>query len=162
MKELLDAKSNQYNQPEFIPLDPISIPHRFKILQDREIAGIFAATLAWGQRKTIIRNCEDLLLRMDNAPFEFIKHHSRKDLKRLEHFVHRTFNSTDLIYFIHFLRGHYAKSSSLEDLFLVDHKETTTEKGLIAFHSNFTSLAGLFFDFTTGSSGKRKLHVYGQ
>ncbi len=140
LKDLLEAKADQYNRPEFIAEDPVSIPHRFSRLQDREIAGLFAAVLAWGQRKTIIANCLRLLERMDNDPYRFVLHHADTDLVKLESFVHRTFNSTDLLYFIHFLKSHYQQHSSLEELFVIDKTDPTVEGGLVHFHESFFSL----------------------
>ncbi|RYE18420.1 MAG: DUF2400 family protein, partial [Sphingobacteriaceae bacterium] len=96
----LDSKVIQYNQPEFIENDPIVIPHQFSKKQDIEIMGFFAAILAWGQRKTIIQKCRELIERMDNAPFDFIQNHQETDLKSLLGFKHRTFNDTDLLYFV--------------------------------------------------------------
>src|SRR6188768_383943 len=98
LKYFLDQKFEQYNQPGFIENDPISIPHKFKLKQDIEISGLFAAILAWGQRITIINNCNDLMRRMDMAPYEFIVNHKETDLTRFLNFKHRTFNSTDLLY----------------------------------------------------------------
>ena len=117
LKEFLDSKVDQFNRPDFIENDPISIPHLFSNPQDIEIAGLFASVLAWGQRVTIINKCKDILNRMDQSPYEFILHHRKNDLKRLEGFKHRTFNETDLLYFVTFLRQHYKKHDSLEDLF---------------------------------------------
>ena len=104
LKRLLDDKVRLYNQPSFITGDPICVPHQFSKLQDIEIAGLFAAILAWGNRTTIINNCNKLMGWMDNAPHEFIVHHQETDLKKFLPFVHRTFNATDLLYFIHFLK----------------------------------------------------------
>lgn len=118
LKNFLDQKVEQYNRPDFIVNDPICIPHLFKKRQDIEIAGFFAAVLAWGQRKTIINKCNDLLERMDKAPFDFVKNHSDKDLKRLLNFKHRTFNDTDLLYFISFFKSHFINFNSLEDAFI--------------------------------------------
>lgn len=118
LKDFLDFKVEQYNRPNFIGNDPICIPHQYSLKQDREIAGFFAAVLAWGQRKTIINKCNELLLRMDNQPYQFILHHSDDDLKRLLGFKHRTFNDTDLLYFIAFFKHHYSASNSLETAFL--------------------------------------------
>ena len=53
LRNLLNQKAKQYNQPAFIAKDPMVIPHRFAKLQDIEIAGFFAAILAWGNRTTI-------------------------------------------------------------------------------------------------------------
>jgi uncharacterized protein (TIGR02757 family) len=140
VKEFLDQKAAQFNQPGFIEHDPISIPHRFTKKQDIEIAGLFAAVLAWGQRITIINKCTELLERMDNDPHRFITGHSERDLKRLLSFKHRTFNTTDTLYFIEFLRYHYSRQRSLEDLFTVDSNEPTIENGLVRFHHHFFSL----------------------
>jgi uncharacterized protein (TIGR02757 family) len=140
LKELLDAKAEQYNQPGFIDLDPILIPHQFSKKQDIEIAGLFAATLAWGQRVTIINNCRKLLAWMDHDPHTFILHHRENDLKPFLDFRHRTFNATDTLYFIAFLKWYYERYNSLEDAFAVSPEEPTVEKGLINFHNLFFSL----------------------
>ena len=108
LKMFLDTKVREYNQPEFIKNDPISIPHLFAKRQDIEIAGLFAATLAWGQRVTIINNCRRLLGWMDNDPYNFILHHQASDLKPFLEFRHRTFNATDTLYFIEFLKWFYS------------------------------------------------------
>jgi len=118
LKAFLDSKVEQYNRPDFILNDPIVIPHQFSVKQDIEIMGFFAAILAWGQRKTIISKCTELAERMDNRPFDFVKNHTDTDLKSLFGFKHRTFNDTDLLYFIYFLKNHYFNYNSLEDAFL--------------------------------------------
>lgn len=118
LKDFLDAKVAQYNQPNFIANDPIVIPHQYSLKQDIEIAAFFAAILAWGQRKTIINKCKELLARMDNEPYQFMLHHSDQDLKGLLGFKHRTFNDTDLLYFVSFFQHHYQQSNSLETAFV--------------------------------------------
>ena len=142
LKDFLDQKVEQYNQPGFIPNDPVSIPHRFSKKQDIEVSGFFAAILAWGQRKTIINKCLELIQMMDNAPHEFLIHHQEADLKHFLTFKHRTFNDIDTLYFIHFLSWFYRNHDSLEEAFLIDRKygNATMEKLLISFHEFFFSL----------------------
>lgn len=140
LKPFLDGKVAQYNQPRFIDSDPVSIPHRFTRLQDIEIAGLFAATLAWGQRVTIINKCIELMAMMDNDPFAFVTNHSSRDLKVFETFKHRTFNLTDTLYFIEFLRWFYSKHKSLEEAFIVDRSADNVHDGLARFHELFFSL----------------------
>ncbi|MCB0699569.1 MAG: TIGR02757 family protein [Chitinophagales bacterium] len=142
IKKLLDEKVRLYNQPSFIKGDPISVPHRFTKQQDIEIAGLFAAVLAWGNRTTIINNCNKLMQWMDNNPHEFIINHHESDLKTFLKFVHRTFNATDLLYFIHLLKYHYTQHDSLEDAFVPAKKynEETVEQALIHFHNYFFSI----------------------
>lgn len=118
LRNFLDQRVEQYNQPNFIANDPVCIPHLFEKKQDIEISGFFAAILAWGQRKTIINKCRELLERMDNAPYDFVLNHSDKDLKGLLGFKHRTFNDTDLLYFIAFFKVHYLQFESLEQAFV--------------------------------------------
>ncbi|HQT23552.1 MAG: TIGR02757 family protein [Sphingobacteriales bacterium 17-39-43] len=117
LKEFLDIKFDQYNRPGFIENDPICIPHQFTKKQDIEIMGFWASILAWGQRKTIINKCSELITMMDGAPYDFIKNHRDTDLKRFTNFKHRTFNDTDTLYFIEFFRQHYLQSDTLETAF---------------------------------------------
>ena len=118
LADFLDAKTSEYNRPDFIADDPISIPHLFGKQQDIEIAGFLAAIFSWGNRTTIIRKSRELMQLMDNAPHQFIMSHRESDLKKFLGFKHRTFNATDLLYFIAFLRHHYSRHDSLEDAFL--------------------------------------------
>lgn len=134
--DILNFYHDKYNTKAFIAADPISIPHRFSILQDIEIAGLFAAVLAWGNRKSIINSCTKLLHLMDNQPYQFILHHSTKELKPFTSFAHRTFNATDVLYFISFLKQYYSKEKSLEKLFM----KADAEQALINFHNTFFSL----------------------
>src|ERR1700751_557731 len=107
LKSYLDKKVDEYNQPFFIKDDPISIPHLFSKKQDIEIAGFFAAMFAWGNRTIIINKARELMELMKMQPHEFCANHDAKDLRQLLTFKHRTFNTTDLLYFIEFLKFHY-------------------------------------------------------
>jgi uncharacterized protein (TIGR02757 family) len=142
LKSFLDEKVEQYNSRDFIKDDPVSIPHLFTRRQDIEIMGLWAAVLAWGQRVTIINKCKELIRFMDNAPYDFVLHHSGQDLKKISQFRHRTFNGTDTLYFIEFFRQYYKKHDSLEDAFAGKGslKGPDTEEALKKFHDTFFSL----------------------
>jgi len=154
LKDFLDQRVKFYNQPSFIKKDPVSIPHKFTKKQDIEIAGFIAAIFSWGNRTTIINKSNELIGLMDNAPLDFILNHQEKDLAKLTAFVHRTFNSIDLLYFMHFLHHHYSgkikpgKSInngievSLESAFShwMEKGNTDTGKALSGFHRYFFSL----------------------
>lgn len=142
LKSFLDAKFSMYNQPDFIRHDPICIPHQFKKKQDIEIAGFFAAVFSWGNRTTIINKSTELLHRMDGAPHEFIIDHRPGDLKKITGFKHRTFNDTDLLYFIAFLHHHYSRLDTLEDAFWQGMMQTdhNVKNGLNGFYRYFFSL----------------------
>lgn len=142
IKRLLEQCVNRYNQPAFIPDDPISIPHRFSCLQDIEITGFWAAMLAWGQRKTIINNATELIRLMDGAPYDFIMNHEEKDRARFLSFKHRTFQATDALYFLEFFQQYYRQHDSLEDAFARSLRPSDPHVGpaLTGFHELFFSL----------------------
>jgi uncharacterized protein (TIGR02757 family) len=142
LKELLDRKVAQYNQPFFIKDDPLGIPHRFSKKQDIEIAAFFAAILAWGNRKSILNSCDRLLVLMNNSPYDFIMNldsdHSTRAMRGLERFVHRTFNEADLWHLFNFLSHHYLVNGerSLETAFSkwMSPGAPDTEQALVGFH----------------------------
>lgn len=142
LKEFLNAKADYYNNPDFIADDPISIPHRFSQLQDIEIAGLFAAVLAWGNRTSIINKCSVLLNLMDNAPYDFIRNHQPRDRMKLMSFTHRTFNGLDLMYFVEFLQHYYSNVTSLEFAFSghISAQDENVENALIGFRKVFFAL----------------------
>ncbi|MCS6822613.1 MAG: TIGR02757 family protein [Microscillaceae bacterium] len=154
VKEILDKAYLRYNTPQFIEQDPIAIPHLFSQKQDIEIMGFFAATLAWGNRTTIIKKCKELITLFDNAPYQFILQHQESDLKALQHFKHRTFQPTDLLYFVAFLRYWYEKHTSLETAFLVptQAQEIDVKKSLIQFHE-------FFFGFLSDYPKRTQKHI---
>jgi uncharacterized protein (TIGR02757 family) len=141
VRDLLEEKFLLYNQPNFIPNDPICIPHLFTKSQDIEIMGFWASILAWGQRKTIINKCKELINLMDGSPHDFVLNHQENDLKRFLNFKHRTFNATDTLYFIEWFKNYYQKNDSLETAFTLQVSDNqNVENNLIQFHDLFFSL----------------------
>ena len=139
LKDLLEQKVEQYNTRGFIDLDPVSIPHHFQKKEDREISGFLAASIAWGQRPTIIRNALRMLELMDHAPFDFVYNHQPQDLQRFQGFVHRTFNYDDLVYFISSLKDIYRNHGGLERAFAAKIPETNTKDAISRFRALFFS-----------------------
>lgn len=144
LKKFLDKKVIEFNNPDFVKDDPVYIPHLFSKKQDIEIAGFFAAIFAWGIRKTIINKSKLLFGLMDNAPYDFCLNHTDNDLQKLEKFCHRTFNDTDLLYFISFFKFHYSKNNSLESAFFnsktLNQTSDIVEHSLNSFYQYFFSL----------------------
>lgn len=137
LKEFLDAKVSQYNNPKFIESDPIQIPHQFHKKEDIEIAGFLTATIAWGNRKSIINNAKRLMDLLDNAPYDFVLNHHESDLEKLLPFVHRTFNGNDCKQFIKSLRHIYLNHSGLESLFSKHVETNSLQKSISNFKSVF-------------------------
>lgn len=140
--DFLNRKYEEYNRPAFIETDPVQVPHLFSKKADIEIAGLFAALFAWGNRTTIISKSRELMALMDNAPHQFVLQHEEKDRKRFLSFRHRTFNPTDVLYFLEFLQQHYRLSGSLETAFLrgMQRGDTDSTGALDGFHRYFFSL----------------------
>lgn len=117
LKEFLDENVDKYNRNDFIESDPISSPHRFTGKEDIEISGFSAGTIVWGNRTMILRNAGRMMSLMDGSPYEFILNHGDNDLERIKSVIHRTFNSTDFIYFIKALKHIYTKYDGMERIF---------------------------------------------
>ena len=142
LKAFLDSKVAQFNQADFIENDPIQIPHQFTKLQDMEIMGFWTAVLAWGQRKTIINKCKELVVLMDGAPHDFIVNHQEKDRAKFLDFKHRTFQATDTLYFLEFFQQYYQQHNSLETAFAkhLSAEDEHVGNALIGFHEDFFNL----------------------
>jgi uncharacterized protein (TIGR02757 family) len=117
LKSFLDEKVDIYNNPNFIETDPIQIPHLFTLKEDIEIAGFLVATIAWGNRKSIINNGHRLMEMMGNSPYDFVMNFSEDRAASLSNFVHRTFNNDDLAYFLKSLQNIYKNHGGLENVF---------------------------------------------
>jgi len=144
LKELLDQKAAFYNRPFFIESDPISIPHRFSLKEDIEIAAFLVATIAWGNRKAIIGNGIKLLKRMDWKPFDFVCSFSENDLKPFSTFVHRTFNFCDLSFFLVSLKNVYAHHGGLEQCFTEGYiRNDSVKEALTGFRRVFFEIPHL-------------------
>lgn len=143
LKDFLDEKAAYYDRPLFIENDPIQIPHLFSKKEDIEIAGFLVATIAWGNRKSIINNGNRLMDLVGRSPFDFVMDHSEKDLEPLSHFVHRTFNGGDLIYFIKALRYIYKHHNGLEAVFSRYAEKDSLQKAIHEFKKTFFALPHL-------------------
>jgi uncharacterized protein (TIGR02757 family) len=143
LKTFLDFKVEQYNRPDFIEPDPIAIPHRFSLKEDIEIAGFLVSTFAWGNRKAIVSNGHKLMDLLGNAPYDFVLNHKAADLKKLNHFVHRTFNATDLIFFIKSLKNIYVKHGGIEQIFIKHANSDSLQPAIHEFKKVFFEIPHL-------------------
>ncbi|WP_250435838.1 TIGR02757 family protein [Hanstruepera flava] len=143
LKEFLDSKVIQYNNPKFIESDPIQIPHQFSKKEDIEISGFLTATIAWGNRKSIINNSKKMMDLLDNAPYDFVISHKETDLQKIESFVHRTFNGTDLITFISGLQHVYKNHRGLESVFEKHAEETSLQNAIHEYKKVFFEIEHL-------------------
>ncbi len=126
--EFLESKYREFHRIDFVANDPIQIPHQYKKKEDIEISAFITSILAWGLRKTIINKASLLMDIMDHSPYDFVLHHTKKDLKKCMQFKHRTFNADDLLYFIPSLQNIYLKHGGLEDAFFYQSNASMMER----------------------------------
>ncbi|RXP57647.1 TIGR02757 family protein [Lutibacter sp. HS1-25] len=161
LKEFLDQKVIQYNNPNFIESDPIQIPHQFSIKEDIEIAGFLTATIAWGNRKMIIKNASKMVELMGNSPYDFVMNHKEHHLDNFDSFVHRTFNAYDFQYFIKSLQHIYKNHQGLENVFSKNTTKTSIQPAIHNFKQLFFEIPHLqrtekhISDPLKGSAAKR-------
>jgi uncharacterized protein (TIGR02757 family) len=147
LKSFLDEKVELYNNPTFIESDPIQIPHLFSLKEDIEIAGFLSATIAWGNRKMIIKNAHKMMDLMGNSPFDFVMSHTENDLERLDSFVHRTFNGQDFACFIQCLQHIYKNHDGLEAVFSKKFNDNGNFNGeTINLQNNIHYFKKIFFE----------------
>ncbi|MDE5608217.1 MAG: TIGR02757 family protein [Muribaculaceae bacterium] len=101
IRELLDTEAARINNPDFINDDPVQFPRRYSAEADIEIAALLSATIAWGNRKMICRDCDRLLTMMDSSPAAYTLDGAFEGLNPDAN-IHRTFFNRNLI---HYLRG---------------------------------------------------------
>lgn len=135
--DFLNEMVARYNHPDFIANDPIAVPHRYHQKEDIEIAAFLAATISWGNRKAIVQNAHKMLDLMGVQPADFVLHHTEKDLKRLEHFVHRTFNGVDYVCFVKSLRHIYTQHGGMEAVFVKHAQPDSMQAAITAFKRVF-------------------------
>lgn len=140
LKDFLGLKVVEYNNPKFIESDPIQIPHRFSLKEDIEISAFLTATIAWGNRKMIIKNADRMMHLLGNSPYDFVMNHSESDLDKFDGFVHRTFNSEDLKYFIKALNNIYARHDGMEPIFKRFASESSLQASIHEFKKVFFAL----------------------
>ncbi len=140
LKDFLDQKVVQYNHPKFLEDDPLQIPHRFSKKEDIEISGFLTATIAWGNRKSIIKNASRMMELLDNAPYDFVLNHNETDLEKLLPFVHRTLNGSDLQYFIQSLQNMYTNHDGLEAVFVKYQEKDSLQSAISKFKEVFFEL----------------------
>ncbi len=143
LKEFLDAKVELYNRPDFISSDPIQIPHQFSKKEDIEISGFLTATIAWGNRKSIINNATKMMALIDHSPHDFIINHKESDLEALQPFVHRTFNGLDFITFIKALQNIYKNHNGLEAVFSKHAEKHSLQNAIHKFKHTFFEIEHL-------------------
>ena len=139
IKDLLEFKYIEYNKRSFIDFDPISIPYEFSKKEDIEIVSFLISTISWGNRKSIINSGKKLIKILGDSPYDFIMNYDEKKIKKIK-FVHRTFNSIDLIFFLKSIQNIYKNYGGLESVFSKFKNEEFIFKNINNFRNIFFSI----------------------
>ncbi len=161
LRDFLEERVVRYNTPEFLASDPVQIPHLYSQKEDREIAGFLTATISWGNRTSILNSARRMMRLMGHSPCDFVMNHRESDLKNLGGFVHRTFNSDDLLTFILALKNLYRHKNGLEGIFNTYQKESSLQPAIHQLKKEFFRIPHLdrtrkhLPDPFSGSAAKR-------
>ena len=161
LREFLEEKVHRYNTPEFLATDPVQIPHLYRQKEDREIAGFLTATISWGNRTSILNSARRMMTMMGHSPYDFVMNHRESDLKKMEGFVHRTFNSDDLLTFIAALKYLYRYKNGLEGVFNTYQSDDSLQQAIHHLKKEFFRIPHLdrtrkhLPDPVSGSAAKR-------
>lgn len=134
----LESVYDQYHQPRYLGSDPLAVVRAFDQTEDRQVAALFAALLAYGNVKQINASLARLFAAMDHRPARFIREFEMPAARRaLAGFKHRFADEDDILCLCLLL--HQAMSrQSLEEGFRA------------GIHDNETDLApaaGRFIDY---------------
>jgi len=147
----LDDIVAQVEVPSYIDSDPICFLHAYDSPLDRQLAGFFAAIMAWGRRDIVIQKVGELLERMHHQPASFIRNYSESDRTFLSGFKHRTFTEEDVHQLIVQLSGILQRFGDFESYWADVYSQSKAQnRELIAvFHERF-------FEFHKGPLRVRK------
>lgn len=140
LKEFLDEKVHEFNNPKFIESDPIQIPHQYVLKEDIEIAGFLTAIIAWGKREMIIKNAHKMMEIMGNSPYDFVMSYDQKQLNNITGAIHRTFNTDDFDFFIRSLQNIYTRHKGLESIFANNANQSSLQPAIHQFKKIFFEL----------------------
>ena len=162
ISELLNEKADLYNRYSFIETDPIQVPKTFSQKENIEISAFLTATIAWGQRPTIIKNAKKMMALMNSDPFGFVLNFSDPDLAVFDEFKHRTYNGDDAKFFVRSLKNIYRNHGGLEAVFQDGYdRDGLIKSALEYFYKVFFETESLkrsrkhISNVATGSAAKR-------
>lgn len=121
LKARLEEWAEKYNDLQYFREDPIAFPRHFAergaVLQDVEVAAVFAAHFAWGRRAMIVRDTERLMDEMQWRPYDYVMNGVWRDDDTS---AHRTVKWKDVAAICGRLKEVYSENKSLECLSVAD------------------------------------------
>jgi len=120
LRETLDRAYLQYDA-RWIEPDPVQFVWRYETTEDREIAGLIASSLAYGNVRQIKKSVERVLAILGPRPARSIDGlDTREALRALGDFKHRFNDARDVVCLLAFIRQMRRTSGSIESFFVAE------------------------------------------
>lgn len=116
---LLEERARSYPRKEYFQNDPVHLAHAYPKPEDREIAALLAALLAFGKAKAFLPKIRSLLEVLGKSPVSYVlDYEPSKDPRFFRSFRSRIYRGDDLRLLLSHLRLILSEHSTLEDAFL--------------------------------------------
>lgn len=117
-KKYLEKLYDKYNDRKYIHPDPLEFLYDYDNADDREVAGLIASSLAYGQVRQIIKSVSKVLKKIGPKPADFLKSADRDMLDScFPDFKHRFTTGSELVEFLQNTGLALKKYGTLNDLF---------------------------------------------
>jgi uncharacterized protein (TIGR02757 family) len=145
MLKKLNRWYDQYNRREYVHPDPVEFLYSYPDRKDREIAGLIAASLAYGRVNQILKSVSVVLAGMGRSPYDYLKITSESRLcERYRCFVHRFATGEHLSALLIGLKRMIQEFGSVYDCFLAGYSpsDETVLSALTVFTGRFIHPSG--------------------
>jgi uncharacterized protein (TIGR02757 family) len=135
-REALEAAHASAPWAEWVARDPLSFVRRYQDPMDQEIAGIVAASLAYGRVGSILPSVGRVLDAMENAPRRFVEEFEpERDAARFAACIHRFHTPDAIVAMLSALQAAVERHGSLGAMFLAgyDDRAVDTSDALTRF-----------------------------
>ncbi len=135
----LDALYSKFNRREFVHPDPLEFLYNYGDSADREIVGLLASSLAYGNVKQILKSVTKVLDRMGPSPRDFIMKAGNDRLFTVfKDFKHRFTTGEEIAILLNSAKSAVGRYGSLENCFMSGYKEKDVD--LIPAMGNFVRI----------------------
>lgn len=157
LKEQLEALYLRFNNRAFVSPDPLQFLYDYPDIRDREIVGLMAASLAYGNVKQILKSLSLVFEKMGPKPREFVLQSSFENLQKIFlGFKHRWHTGTDIAYALTGIKFVLKKYGSLEKCFV----EGDLSHFVSELNCEVPQLRLNFFPSPSRGSACKRLHLF--
>lgn len=141
MKNRLETLYKDYNRRRYVHPDPLEFLYNYKDIQDREIAGLIASSLAFGRVEQILLNVNVVLKKMDPSPYYYLQHSSYDSIRNdYKGFVYRFVGEKDITNLLYGVKQVLSEFGTLKACFLsgLSHDDETVLPSMSFFVKHFS------------------------